>query len=77
MFSNRKHSFILKGRDAKVLEEAFSDTMLARATTSDPAPGSKEVNTKKWLCVSVHAEEAGIIELERLFEPLSTIRNKF
>lgn len=51
----------------KFYKRHFSDTTLARATTSDTAPGSKKVNTKKWLCVSVHTEEAGIIELERLW----------
>lgn len=41
--------------------------MLARtATPPDPSPGSERVNTKKWLCVSVRAEEAGTKELERL-----------
>lgn len=39
--------------------------MLARATISDPVPGSKVVNTKKWLCVSARAEEAGTKEQER------------
>lgn len=57
-FKNRKDSSIRKGQDVEISQEEFPNTLLARtATPPDPSPGSERVNTKKWLCMSVHAKE--------------------